>query len=895
MAIPLIGPDGREYELDDPANVAEALKLGYRQVTPEAPQTLGEQAQELGADVKNTLEAGAHGALQGLTGGLFGAAEAGPLRSTGEYPQRDADMREIAARKQKVNEASPIAHGIGEFGGMVLSPINKVGLAVRGGVAAKTAIGRIASGALAEGAEGMLYGAGNALSDAALGNHDLTAEKLMAGIGLGGALGLAGGGVGAGLAEGFKAVVPRVGKLLAGAKQPMEEFAENRWLKAGGGIQSDIKKIPEAERAAVASVIREAMAPTGKLLPESLDDAAQAVALERDTVAKQLMKEIGVGDAGGLLPKMDKDEALEALGKGFKENGDRMGAVLKQADEMGAVPSFSGALRRFDELEAGLNPAERDIVSADLARARKYILEMGSAPVGSKKNSFGAMNSLKSTLQGDINWADSGAKNGLKKQLVGIIKDELDEQFGVQMGPTLAKEFQQAKAAYGALKQAAKAVKGKNATGADAISALVKDASLQMPNLGGKFSALEHATKLIKHGLDRQLGNRFISPSDYAVGIAGGLANPLGALAALPAAIAHKILREKGSAVIAKLADSIAASPRMQLAATSFGNQLQAAAPNLGEYAAPLLQAFAHSPANGLATHMTWAQANPDYAEKAQLAGFLPETPEEEAHVEAKGNALAAVAHTLDAQNTEISKGLDLVFKGGKAPKAPAQTTQDFGAKRMRAKDSATAHRKRVEEIRELAANPEALLGRMTGNMGDVSEMAPGVAASMTRTAHAAVTYLAQASAEPPKAGPLAHSWIPTQAEQHEFAQKLEAVEQPMSVLQHAASGTLVPAQWEAVQAVWPLLARQIQDMALEKLADPPKDVPYRARLMLSMLTGIDVDGSMGAAIALNQQAIGAKESKEPDMGSGDAMKRDLTLGSRSATPSQKREMETDA
>jgi hypothetical protein len=135
---------------------------------------------------------------------------------------------------------------------------------------------------------------------------------------------------------------------------------------------------------------------------------------------------------------------------------------------------------------------------------------------------------------------------------------------------------------------------------------------------------------------------------------------------------------------------------------------------------------------------------------------------------------------------------------------------------------------------------------------------------------------------------------VATEAEQHEFAQKLEAVERPMSVLKHAASGTLVPAQWEAVQAVYPLLARQIQDMAMERLADPPKDVPYRARLMLSMITGIDVDGSMGAAVALNQQAIASAESKRSTMGPPDAKQRDLTLASRAATPGQRREMETD-
>ncbi len=921
MATPLIGPDGKRYVVDRDEDLQGAIDAGYRVETAEAPQTLGESAKGIGSDVVDTIGAGAQGIAKGLTAGLsdllIAPPRAAPSAADSLDPSGDiaASRRAAAALDAgRLRKENPVVFGVGEFGGMVASPINKIGAAVRGGIGATTALGRIGASALAEGAEGLLYGAGNTMSEAALGDQDLTAEKMIAGIGLGGVLGVAGGGVGAGLAEGFKAVAPKIGRLISGAKGPIEEFAENRWLKAGGGIQSDIKKIPEAERAAVANVIREAMTPAGKLLPDSLDDAAASVASEREAVAKQLLKEVGVDDAGGLLPKMDKDEALAALDRGFKQNGDRIGAVLDQADQIGATPVFSGALKRFDDLETGLNPAQRDIIAGDLKNARKYILEMGNAPAGSGKNSFKAMNSLKSTLQDDINWADSGAKNNLKKKLVGIIRDELDTQleaqFGQKVTPQIAaslglkganagadlfSEFVAAKKAYGALKNAAKAVKGKNATGADAIAALVKDAQLAAPNLGGKLSALDHASNLIKHGLDRQLGNRFISPSDYAVGIAGGLMNPLGALAALPAAIAHKIIREKGPAIIAKLADGIAASPRLQMAAASFGKQLQTAAPNLGEYAAPLLQAYANSPATGLATHMMWAQANPDYAEKAQIAGFLPETPEEQVHADRKGDTLAAVASTLDSQNTEISKHLEKVFKGERAATDSSGThaTQDFGSRRMRAKDTATAHRKRVDEIRELAANPEALLDRVTANMGDLSELAPGVAGSMTKTVHAAVSYLAKESQEPQKAGPLAKSWVASSAETHEFAQKLEVVERPLAVLEHAAAGTLVPAQMDAVRAVYPLLARQIEDMAMERLTDPPKDVPYRSRLMLSMITGIDVDGSMGPAIALNQAAINSavgKPSERPPTGGGGT--KSTTLGKRMAPPGERRSME---
>ena len=160
----------------------------------------------------------------------------------------------------------------------------------------------------------------------------------------------------------------------------------------------------------------------------------------------------------------------------------------------------------------------------------------------------------------------------------------------------------------------------------------------------------------------------------------------------------------------------------------------------------------------------------------------------------------------------------------------------------------------------------------------------------MTRAAHAAVAFLAKESEEPPKAGPLAAAWVPSEAERHRFAQMLETVESPMSVLEHAASGTLVPDQMRALQAVYPQLAAQVREMAMEKLTEPPKSIPYRARLMLSMITGLDVDGTMGAGIALNQQAIASAYAKPGNMSQSDPNPSKLTLGQRTATQEQKRE-----
>lgn len=898
--IPLVGPDGREYEIDDPAKLPRALELGYRQATAEAPRTLGEKLLGSVNEATDTAQAGASGLVQGVTGGLYGAGLGGSLSGSGEAPD-DAALRKFEAEKlTQGREAHPIAAGVGELAGMVLSPINKLAAPIEGAIGATSVLGRIAAKGVSNAAVGSLFGAGNTVSDAALGDQDLTAEKLISGAGLGAVLGAGGGMLGGAVEEGAAKLLPKATKALEGAGDALSEFADKRWLKTAG-IQSDIKKIPLNEHEAVADVLRRHVGPSG-----NLKDAAEAVGKERAAVSDAVLKDIGVGDAGGLKPSMDHEEALEALNKGFDENGKRVGDILKNADASGAKPVHADFQKRIDQFVEGLNPVERDIIGPDVGKIKGYLQKAGGmehSDIGWVKtgpaSGFEELNGIKSTLQKDINYAaDSGAKASLKKQLVGVIRDEIDTQLAPQIGSDLSKEFINSKNAYGALKQAAKAVKGKGKNGADAIEALVKGAGIDTPEVA-KLSALGHADRLIKGGLDRGM-NRVISPSDYLTGIGAATLHggPLGALTGIASALGHKVLREHGSALIATLADRIAASPALSTVAASFGKQLGAVGPALGRYAAPMTQALQHGAATALATHMVTAQADPDYAQTAQAAGFTPESDAQHAAALGKAHAISGVAAVLSQHDEALDRGINHVLRGTKEPRPVAEVmgSQDFGAKRMR-RDSSDAHVKRVEEIRQLAANPQALVDRVAANMGNLGNHAPGVAAAITKTAHSAVQFLANEATQPPKAGPLAPDWVHSEAEKHAFASMLQAVQDPMSVLHHAAAGTLTEDQMRAFTTVYPTLARQVADKTLMRMSESPKSVPYKSRVMLSLLTGVDPDGTMSqGAIAANQAAIStaSRQSAKPSNQAGGKTDGKLTLADRTAMPEQKRQLQQE-
>lgn len=940
MAVNLVGPDGKEYTLPDDARLQEAIAAGYRPLGEEG-RTFGESLTGLGTDLREGVVTAAEGVLRGGTAGL-----SDPLLKaagyTGATPEAEAfNLGEMNRRKEEM----PIVAGASELTGIIASPLSKISAGVAGGLGATTAVGRIGTGIVGGAVEGGLFGAGNAISEATLGNSDLTAEKLIAGAGLGMALGGVGGGFGHALDEGIKLAGPMVSKGLLGLSPRLKEFADQRWLKAAGGIQGDIKKIPEGERLAVADVLRRASNKIG-----GIDD--ELVGAELEASAGRALKAAGLDDLALLLkPGIDREAAIEALESGFRGANAKKLAVLDAAESAGAGMNLDVLAKRLDDFEGGLSPIKLEAVSGDLAAARRALRKYGWVPpeappragtvalpragetlvgdldafgkplvsarrtiVGdvdefgkpiagaqtgaltmaapkSKQGAFRALDEFRQDMQGKAKWESDQWGADLKRQLAGIVRDEVDSQLAPQVGQKLAKDFLDAKAALGAMAEAEKALRKKSATAADAIQAAASRAPAAERDVEA-FVAANRAAGLLKGGRDREL-NRFISPSDYGVGIAGALlaGGPGAALAGVPAAIAHKLVREHGAGAVAKLADAISRNPSLKLAAVSFAQKVPSVSTHFGEYGPPLALAIGQSPAVGLAHHIINAEANPDYAEKAAAAGFLSETPEEVGHVASKTAGLLGIAAALKGTDDAIDAGIRKVFRGrGEASTPNVTGSQDFGTRRMRRSEG--GHERRMNEVAELAANPEALLERVTKNLGATGDAAPGVAAAATAVAHRAVTYLASQIQKPPKAGPLAREWKFNDTELFIFSKKLEAVEEPLSVLEYAAAGTLTKDQVEAVKVVYPTVYAQMRDKALEAMVSVPgKNVPYKARLAIHLLTGVDPDGSVKST-ATNQQAMmteAGRPSEQMARGSG---KSDMTLAKDMATPGQRREME---
>lgn len=207
-----------------------------------------------------------------------------------------------------------------------------------------------------------------------------------------------------------------------------------------------------------------------------------------------------------------------------------------------------------------------------------------------------------------------------------------------------------------------------------------------------------------------------------------------------------------------------------------------------------------------------------------------------------KTTGVLLLGGALEEQNKKLSEGLDRVFKG-KPEATKSHDLPDFAA---------------------LKANPRAMLERLSANTGNLSSVAPMVAAEMAATAQRATDFMLQVSQTPPRKGPLQPEWVRSEGERRSIRLAANVIAQPMSILESAAAGMLVPEQVAALNAVYPMLGRQMADMALDKLTSEGK-VPYRARLMVGFLAGVDPDGTF-ASIGPNQVAIRAQSQKPSNM-----------------------------
>jgi hypothetical protein len=249
--------------------------------------------------------------------------------------------------------------------------------------------------------------------------------------------------------------------------------------------------------------------------------------------------------------------------------------------------------------------------------------------------------------------------------------------------------------------------------------------------------------------------------------------------------------------------------------------------------------------------------------------------------------ALSLLERMRQSVSNQIDSGVSGIVRA--APKAAtvgrSEAAAGIASIFAKSHEDATAiYSKRISDLQKLAQNPQELHATLERQTDDWHEHAPNTAQAVQTASARAVSFLASKVPKHESSGPLAPKWAPTKSEVAKFNRYYEAVQRPTSILKAAAAGTLTPEALEAVKTVYPALFQQIQSQLMDKLASK-KDVPYRSRLMLSMLLGQNIDGSTnGMTIARNQMAMAPQPMPQPSPARADK----LSVADRAMTDTQR-------
>ena len=468
----VISPDGSSGVVPDD-QVPAAIESGYRLETAGDVKEAGLKKQY----GDRPLTAGALGAARGLSFGLSDLL----LQKTGLA--KAESLREFKRQNETASD-------VGEYGAILGSAITGTGLVGgltkgAGGVAAKLAGGEGAASTIARtgisgGIEGGFYGAGQAVSEAALGDQDLTAEKLVSRAGLGALTG-AGVGVGAAtLGEGIKKLLKYSDILPKGnvsLSEGLKDQAERQAVKAvaGNGHLRELKLMDAkgnlnaaGEYALKNDVISFANSPddmVAKLTSlqeeagQKMDDIlsnAKGAAVNADDIALRARKELVNKYAKGNLGDRKIAQRLEDEIALFEREGN---LSLRQVEEMkssfdkylkfGAEQSPTQEalkdLRKIfkEETEKALDKAAPGLGEEFIKAKRDYGLSSELRDLAENRvlqlqnnNTFGLNDYLSGSIAGSVGGGPIGS-------IAGMLGNKLLRNKGSQAGALLLNKLSQ--------------------------------------------------------------------------------------------------------------------------------------------------------------------------------------------------------------------------------------------------------------------------------------------------------------------------------------------------------------------------------------------------------------------------------------------------------------------
>lgn len=176
-------------------------------------------------------------------------------------------------------------------------------------------------------------------------------------------------------------------------------------------------------------------------------------------------------------------------------------------------------------------------------------------------------------------------------------------------------------------------------------------------------------------------------------------------------------------------------------------------------------------------------------------------------------------------------------------------------------------------------ASPDAVAATLSSMIPSGGKFMPQTYAMAGSTIQTAVQYLKDSAPKPP--GPIfpggpTRPWKPSDNDLSKYSRRMNAVFNPLSILDEMKSGVLSKESVEAVKVVYPNFFQAIQNRVQEKLANAPAGQVYKIRRKLSLLLdgmedpqskAIRIQGLQGGFAPNNNQVKPNANSKIDEAG----------------------------
>jgi len=897
--IAMFDPRG-ELVTVDPSEVHAAITQGEYRLAGDDEVKNFENQQKYGEGLGNTAKAFGEGALRGASFGLSDAA----------LPALGITSTE-AVKERK--ERNPISAGIGNITGvgasLLLAPEASLpGLVSKGGIAASKASAPLVANLATRGAaakivagavptaigsfgEGLAYGTGEVLSEAFLGDPELTAQRAAAQIGLsgvaGGALGAMFGGGSALFSKGAKAATEAAGEAVAGEAGGLagaglgggaiDEMlvAQNAKKTLMEGLTELKKNAPDIVKAAedIGAPVLPGQLVEGKHLQRYhglLMDGPTPIAVAEQKTAHEGYKkaEAAVIEAlDGTTTKSAAEvgnEIKQTLTSKLQQQAEPIEGIYDQLRlEYGEIPLSERGVKQVAKNILNLDGVNLSASSAEAKLARNVAKELQKLETVDQVRAYKAV----------MNRSGAPETRYIRGRIAEKL-DDLEESTIVRLAKEAGRTPEEKQHLLGLLDLH------------DAAKVQYKEFRSTMEELGavlgkkkiyGKQDFLDFIDGLTPETIAKKLyakGNsEFLSffktqfPEEMNQLLALERSKVLNAATKDGVVNTKKVFSEMDA--LSPELKKIIFSPEQLRKMNSAKTYIEAFPGPINPPNTSTAEAYRRFLTNPFSASAETAR---DFAIKHAL-NLAAKTGDAEGarRVQTLVSLERAANKTLRAIQTGTKKAFDSNtlpgYLGAKSAKKLLPKMEDTQ------EDTVKTYKANVSRIAKMSDNPVGLLDQMEKSTASVYPVAPKVTAGFHNVTVAAVNFLASKIPKPPvPPKPLSPVWVPSRTEMAKFNRYVDVVEQPLDVLKQIRFGSLTKESVEAIATVYPSLYQEMKQEFMTRVTETNRVVPYKMKMMLSLFMGEDMDQStVGSSIVANQAIINSNSQKSdaPSNGAG--------------------------